>query len=135
MVRLNRNTLNEKQHNDLFQQFARTVSPVDSDHADTVLSELLGTEERVMVAKRLAVIVLLVEGTSMYKIGQLLKLSQSTVEHISQKFEKGHYDHTLQYISKTEKDYFAFLDILDNILHLGGVLPHYNGLDRYRSLR
>src|SRR3989344_7066492 len=128
MVRLNRNALSKKQLDDLFVQFAKTISPKDSKHADLVLTELLGKEERIMVAKRLAIVVLLIEGVSMYKISKLLKLSQSTVEHISKKIQNGNFDHTLGKISKSKKDYFAFLDILDNILHLGGILPHYNGL-------
>jgi uncharacterized protein YerC len=134
MVRLNRNALSKKQLDDLFTQFAKAVSPKDFKHTDLVLTELLGKEERIMLAKRFAVVAMLVEGVSMYKIGQLLKLSQSTVEHISKKLQNGHFDYMLKKISKTKKDYFAFLDTLDNILHLGGILPHYNGLDRYRFL-
>ena len=135
MVRLNRSVLSKKQLDDLFKQLAKTISPDNYAHADSVLTELLGREERIMLAKRLAIVVLLVEGASMYKIGRLLKLSQSTVGQVSRKLEKGHFDNTLSKVSKTKKDYFAFLNTLDNILHLGGILPHYNGLDRYRGIR
>lgn len=135
MVRLNRNKLSKKQLNDLFKQFAFTVSPKGSEHAERILTELLGAEERIMLAKRLAAIVLLIEGTSMYRVGQLLKLSPSTVEHMAEKLEKGECKHFLDHVSRTKKDYFAFLDTLDSILHLGGLLPHYNGLDRYRYFR
>lgn len=135
MVRLNQNKLNKKQLDGLFLQLASTVAPRDPRHADAVLKELLGREERIMLAKRLAVAVLLIEGMSMYKTGQLLKLSPSTVEHIAKKVENGKLDNALSQVSKTKRDYFAFLQVLDDILHLGGVLPHYNGLDRYKFLR
>jgi len=134
MVHLNNNNLNKRQLSDLFIQLASTIAPKDSQRANDTLTELLGTEERIMIAKRLAVVVLLIEGASQYKIGNLLKLSQSTIAHISEKLADGHYKVTLNNISKTKKDYFAFLNTLDSILHLGGILPHYNGLDRYRSL-
>lgn len=134
MVRLNRNKLNTKQLDDLFQKLASTIAPQDPKRADEVLRELMGSEERIMLAKRLAAAVLLVEGVSMYRTGQLLKLSQSTVGHIAGKLECGQFDRTLRKIAKTKKDYFSFLEALDNVLHLGGILPHYNGLDRYKHL-
>ncbi|MCD5382272.1 MAG: Trp family transcriptional regulator [Candidatus Pacebacteria bacterium] len=135
MVRLNRNILTNKQLESLFRQFTTAISPGDPSRAEEVLTELLGFEERLMLAKRLAAVVLLVEGVSMYKVGQQLKLSQSTVSALAVKLKKGHFDSTLQQVSKTKKDYFSFLDTLDSILHMGGVLPHYNGLDRYRYMK
>lgn len=134
MVRLNRNILTKKQMDNLYLHFSSAVAPDNPRHAGLVLSELLGQEEQIMIAKRLTTAVLLVEGTSRYKVGKILKLSQSTVEHIAQQLKQGHFDYTLQKISRSKKDYFAFLDALDSILHLGGILPHYNGLSRYKSL-
>ena len=134
MVHLNHNKLSKKQLDNLFSQLATTVAPKNETEATTILTELLGTEERIMVAKRLATVVLLTEGMSQYKIGNLLKLSQSTIANIAKKLQAGHYEGTLRKVSKTKKDYLAFLDTLDKILHLGGTLPHYNGLERYRGL-
>ncbi len=135
MVRLNQNEINQKQLEKLFSQLAAVVSPKDSHRAASVLSELLGKEERIMIAKRLATVFLLTEGMSRYKIGQTLKLSQSTVDHINEKLACGRYDTILRRVSKTKTNYFAILETLDDILHLGGILPHYNGLDRYRGMR
>ena len=135
MVHLNRNALTQQQLHNLYLQFSSTVSPHNPQHAEHILTEILGHEEQVMVAKRLAVVVLLVEGTSKYKISRLLKLSESTIEKIAQRLKQGQFDYTLKKVSKTKKDYFAFLSTLDSILHLGGVLPHYNGIDRYKHLR
>jgi DNA-binding NarL/FixJ family response regulator len=135
MVRLNKNFLDQKQINDLILQLAKVISPSDYSHTNVILSELLGNEERIMFAKRLAVVILLTEGTSRYKVSQILKLSQSTVEKTAKKMEEGHFDTVLKKVGRTKKDYFAFLDTLDSILHLGGILPHYNGLDRYKAIR
>ncbi len=134
MVHLNQNNLSKKQLDDLFTQLSSTIAPADQQRAGCILTELLGIEERIMIAKRLAAVGLLAEGASQYKIGNLLKLSQSTIAHINEKLESGQYNVTLKNVSKTKKDYFTFLNTLDNILHLGGILPHYNGLDRYRGI-
>ncbi len=133
MVRLNKNQLTPKQIENLLFQLAKTVAPKDCPRTASVLHELLGNEEQIMVAKRVATIVLLAEGYSAYKISHLLKLSKSTVATISQKMERGEYQTVLESLGKTKKNYFAILEAIDSILHLGGILPHYNGLDRYRG--
>jgi Trp operon repressor len=135
MVRLNKNNLSKKQTDELFTQLAKVISPSDSTQAELILSKLLGTEERIMLAKRMAVVILLAEGVSRYKISQILKLSQSTVDTVFDKSKEGHFDVVLRRIACTKKDYFVFLDVLDSILHLGGILPHRNGLDRYKHIR
>jgi len=135
MVRLNRNTLEDKQLEKLFLQLAASISPTDPKRGGNILSELLGPEEKIMMAKRLSAVVLLNEGTSMYKISNILKISKSTVESTNRKLKCGHYKVTLETVSKTKKDYFKFLKTLDIILHLGGRLPHYHGPDRYKGLK
>lgn len=134
MVHLNQNTLKEKQLDDLFFQFSSVIAPSNEKSANTILTELLGFEERIMIAKRLAVVVLLAEGASQYKISNLLKLSQSTIANIAKRLESGQYESTLKNVSSTNKGYFEFLKTLDRILHLDGLLSHYNGLERYKGL-
>lgn len=131
MVRLNSNQLTDKQIERLWLQLAQMVAPKSAHHSAAVLQEILGYEERVMVAKRLAAAVLLVEGLTPYRIADELKLSQATIHAIREKVDKGEFNESLTYISRNKKNYFAFLNTLDTILHLGGILPHYNGLDRY----
>lgn len=132
MVRLNKTSLYPKQIQDLLLQLAKVTAPKEAAHAHAILSELLGTEEQIMLAKRLAAIVLLAEGYSSYKISRTLKLSKSTIATISFKMERGDYKAVLKTLGKDKKDYFAILKALDDILHLGGILPHYNGLSRYK---
>lgn len=134
MVRLNKTHLQQKQINQLFQQLAKVIAPKHADHAANTLSELLGQEERIMLAKRLAVIVLLSEGFSAYRIADELKLSQSTIAATAEKLNSGAYRTIEQNLRKDTKNYFAILEVIDSVLHLGGILPHYNGMDRYRGL-
>jgi uncharacterized protein YerC len=134
MVRVNKNLLPAKDLNKLYRQFDVTLAKLDTHAASAFMSELLGPEERITIAKRLAAVVLLVEGYSEYKTAKLLKLSPTTTEKIATKVKLGKYQGLLKILGKSKKDYFKFLETLDNILHLGGILPHYNGLDRYRGL-
>ncbi|MDC1205523.1 hypothetical protein N8083_01605 [Candidatus Pacebacteria bacterium] len=134
MVRLNKTPLTTEQIDKLFFQLAKVLSPRQEIRVTAVLNEILGREERIMIAKRLATIVLLSENLSSYKISRILKLSESTVATISKNLIRGEYKTILQTLGKNKKNYFAVLETIDNILHLGGVLPHYNGLDRDRGL-
>jgi uncharacterized protein YerC len=135
MVHLNRNDLDALQQQKLLAQLAKILNPTQTKKTHELISELLGQEEQIMVAKRLAVIILLSEELTAYKISRLLKLSESTVHKIEDRLHSGHYDHVLHTIGKTKKDYFQVLRAIDSILHLGGILPHYNGLDRYKYLK
>ncbi len=134
MVRINKNVLPEKDLDKLFNQLNNTLGKFDKNASGVFLTEMLGFEERMTIAKRLAAVILLVENYSEYKTAKLLKLSPSTTQSIATKIKLGRYEGTLQLLGKSKKDYFAFLNTLDKILHLGGILPHYNGLDRYDGI-
>ena len=134
MVRLNKTHLQEEQINKLFFQLATMLTSKQAGHVNAVLFEILGREEQIMIAKRLAVILLISEGLSSYKIGNTLKLSESTIASIRNKLANDKYDTIMQNLGKSKKKYFDLLTTLDSILHLGGILPHYNGLDRYKGL-
>ncbi len=130
MVRLNSTQLSEAQLVQLFSQFSRAVASLSGSEAGSFLCELLGHEEHVMLAKRFATIVLLVEGVSKYRASRILKISPSTAEKVHAKLEKGEYKQLLKTLGKDKKEYWDILNTLDSILHLGGILPHYNGIDR-----
>ena len=132
MVNVNKHRLPKRDLEKLFEQLNLTLAKLDKNSAGAFLEEILGYEERLTVAKRLASIVLLAEGYSQYKTAKLLKLSPTTVEGIATRLEQGNYRGTIAILGKSKKNYFLILEALDSILHLGGALPHYNGLDRYR---
>ena len=135
MVRLNKNRLSQKQFGKLFEQLNHTLGVLSEKETGYFLSELLGQEERIMLAKRLAIIILLLEGRSLYRISNDLKISSATADKIRDKLENNEYDHLITSLGKNKKEYFSILETLDSILHLGGALPHYNGLDRYKHLK
>lgn len=133
-MRVNKTQLSKRQEAALFKQFDDLLGSLSRQQTSAFVAELLGPEERLMLAKRLAIMLLLLGGTSLYKISELLKVSSATAEKVKRKLERGDYEHTIKLLGKNKTDYFKLLDALDAILHLGGALPHYNGLDRYRFL-
>ncbi len=135
MVRLNKNLLSTNQLEELFIQFTHVAHTKSALETGLILQEVLGKEERVMVAKRIAIIVLIAEGRSLYNIANVLKVSPATAEKIKKNLDSGSYDSILKKLGKSKKSYFEILNTIDSILHLGGILPHYNGLERYKGVR
>ena len=84
MVRLNKNALTKGQLNRLFDQLNNTLCKLSSNDTNLLLSDLLGNEEKIMLAKRLGVIILLLEGYSLYKISDVLKVSSATASKLKQ---------------------------------------------------
>lgn len=125
MVRLNKNLLTDTQLDSLFSQFSKLLNDKDQSKTEDLLREILGPEERIMIAKRLAIVILLVEGHSYYSVAKKLKVSSATAQRIKLGVEKGRYQSILRSLGKSKRDYFAILDTIDSILHLGGLLPHY----------
>jgi|CXWL01.1.fsa_nt_gi uncharacterized protein YerC len=134
MVHVNRNELPKEELDALFSQFDTFLSKLNKGATSVFLGELLGREERITLAKRLTVIILLHEGISEYKVAKVLKLSPTTTGRIAKDMTQGTYRKTIALLSKNKRNYFAILDSIDSIIHLGGILPHRQGLERYKHL-
>lgn len=134
MVRLNKTKLSTQQLDSLFSQLNKTLGTLSNNQTNYFLSELLGNEERIMLAKRLAIIILLLENKSLYRIADILKVSPTTAEKIKFKLDSGEFSHITVALGQNKNEYYSILETLDSILHLGGILPHRNGLERYRGL-
>ena len=95
-----------------------------------VANELFTHTEKIMLAKRIAVILLLDNGLPQHRICELLKVSPTTVAKASLRIEMGKYDAILK-VSKREK-----LDIeklVWNILTAGGIMPPRVGRKYWRK--
>lgn len=132
MVHLNKTKLKEAELEKLYSQLDRSLSGLSANKVDVFLRELLGPEERVMLAKRIATIVMLTRGYSYYRISETLKVGLATPSRINEKLEQGQYDQLLKLLRKNKADYTALLKIIENILSVGGIMPSKAGLDRYK---
>lgn len=79
MPQISRRTLSSKTKTDITEQFINTIAGLEKPSAQIFFNRFFTKTERLMFAKRLAIIYLLREGFSAYRIAQLLKVSQTTV--------------------------------------------------------
>jgi uncharacterized protein YerC len=118
--------------NNLFGHIVGIHTSVD---ADKFLSALLTSSERIMLAKRFAVIFMLERGWSSVVIAKTLKMSPTTILKIDDDREEGIYDFILERIPKkhtnTAKSSDFWVD-LDKFLRVGGIMPP-RGRGRWRD--
>jgi uncharacterized protein YerC len=96
-----------------------------------LLAELLTSTEHLMLAKRLAIIIMLHNKCSRYYIAKTLKVSESTVARMWHSYENGGFDHILKYV-KNKKEKNQFLHDIERLLGAG--LPPIVGRGRWRNL-
>jgi Trp operon repressor len=92
----------------------------DKKYLSIVIDELFTPTEKTMLAKRLAIILMLANSVPQHRVVEILKVSPSTVAKTSLGIEIGKYETTLK-VSKKEK-----LDIeklVWDILTAGGIMP------------
>jgi hypothetical protein len=131
MTHISKDRLKPAHIRKLFSQLARYLKRSQSD-TEAVLSELLGEEEQIMLAKRFAAIMMLAEGNSLYRTGQLLDMSPSTVERLRDKMRAGAYDSLVTRLQHNKKAYQDFWKTLEVVLRAG--MPPL-GRGRWKSIR
>lgn len=130
MTRVSKEKLQTSHLKKLYVELAKTIVSLDKKNADIFLDELLGEEEKMMIAKRFAAIVMLIERNSVYRISQLLLLSPSTVARLRDKLSNGEYVGIEQILGRKKKEYKDFWNTLEVILRAG--LPP-RGRGRWKS--
>jgi len=82
-------------------------------------NEFFTKTEKIMFAKRFAVITMLAKEISNYEISQKLAMSPATVDRMSLKFEKGDYNELIKIISNSRM--WKKVELL--LLTTGGLMP------------
>jgi uncharacterized protein YerC len=70
MTNISKNPLSADELERLFFQLNTTIATLNKQGAHDFLHDLLGTEERIMLAKRFAIIVMITENYSTYSIAK-----------------------------------------------------------------
>jgi uncharacterized protein YerC len=105
----------------LFKKLLAILERAQSKQSfSSVINELFTSTEKIMLAKRLAIVLMLASGTPQHKIVDILKVSPTTVAKASLRIEIGKYEVILQ-ISKKEK--VDLEKLVWNILTVGGIMP------------
>ena len=93
------------------------------------LSDFLTQTEKIMLAKRFAVIYLLSNDVPVSYIAESFHMSPATIFRMSLKYDVGNYSSLLKVIKQEDKDIWK---ILEKILKAG--LPHRAGRGRWKFL-
>lgn len=131
MAHISKQQLKKEHLDTLFLQLSKTIALLNKNSAHYFFDELLGPEEKIMIAKRLAAIVMCIEGNSSYRIWQLLKMSPSTTDRIRLQYELGTYKNIEKILKSNKADYERFWTTLEIILRAG--LPPM-GRGRWKSV-
>jgi len=114
-------------HTELVRSFERSFK---NNSSKNVFYEFFTPTERIMFAKRLAVIALLSKEASTLTISEALSMSPSTVDKMRIKYEHGDYEK----IIKTALGKKDIWDILEQIFTAGGLIPQKVGTSRWKKL-
>ena len=117
--------------NKLFEQLTRVVARSGRNNADLLLDGLLTESEKIMLAKRLAVILMLREACPTTVISRTLDLSRSTVSLMRHDYIRGQYSHVLKLCGRTKEEKEQMWKTVDKVLRLG--MPSM-GKDRWEWL-
>jgi hypothetical protein len=79
-----------------------------------------------MLAKRLAIITLIHEKRPIHRIATYLHVSETTVANLKRRYDEDEFCNTLRALTKNKADYTQFIDLLDSILTVGGIMPRRN---------
>ncbi|PIP14678.1 hypothetical protein COX47_03855, partial [Candidatus Roizmanbacteria bacterium CG23_combo_of_CG06-09_8_20_14_all_35_49] len=117
MTRISRYPVKEEVLEKLFELFFKTVgNKENSKDFYEVINDLLSPTERVMIAKRIAIIFLLIKNIEFQNICQVLKVSSSTVSKFSLLKEKeSPIIKNLQGFIIKDEFYDFFLDFLNTL--------------------
>ena len=101
MPHISKQLLEKEKFIGIHKQFYKIITELSrSGNSKVVFSELLTKTEKLMLAKRLAIIVMLDKKESIYAIEQTLKVSPSTVARMSLSHENGKYSELLKEVRK-----------------------------------
>ena len=121
MPHVSNKKINKKLSGKLFKKLLDILAGKrDRKVSSALISELLTPTEKIMLAKRLSLVLMLNDNIPQNKISEVLKMSPSTIARMSLKVEIGKYG-TILDISKKEK--IDVEKIIWDILTLVGYAP------------
>lgn len=111
--------------------------PREPKNARLFLNDVLTPTERIMIAKRLAAVVMLCRGYSGYKVRMALKLSPSTITRLRAELDKGAFPYLESLFESTrskqqKREAEDFWDVLYKFILMG--MPPRVGRGRWKFL-
>ncbi|TSC86419.1 MAG: hypothetical protein G01um10148_405 [Parcubacteria group bacterium Gr01-1014_8] len=134
MTHVSKYTMNRKIENRINNNLMNAFF-TSADRGKPLLQSLLTSTEKVMLAKRFAIIVMLEKDFSYYRIEKTLKVSTSTIKRLHRRLLAGMFDPIRNAITGKRSD-ISFLETLEIFLSAG--MPSIAGprhAKRIRELR
>ena len=104
MPHISNRKIDDKSFNKIYDQLISVFdTSAKSLSSDVLLDEFLTKTEKIMFAKRLAILGMIDEGVSKYYIADILTVSSSTVDRLALKYEIGKFPHLLKIIKKNKE--------------------------------
>ena len=123
MPHVSKRLLEQKKFLGIHKELFKVITALSrSGETSVILDTLLTKTEKLMLAKRLAIILMVDRKESIYAIEQTLKVSPSTVARILLQYENGMYTKLLKEISKQSSFW----------LQLEKILPPRVGKNRFK---
>ncbi len=119
MVNVSKRTLKEKHFTELLGQLAKITAKSNHRTATAYLTELLTTSEQVMLAKRLAIILMLREQVANPVIAKTLRVSRTTVSKVFNEYFNGHFHTIGRLAGRTKAEKQELWSMVEKVLSLG----------------
>lgn len=135
MTHVSKKRLKKDVATELADQFLTFLALATSKKEARILAnELLSQTERVMLAKRLAIVVLLVRGYSFTQIEESLGVTRQTSVRVWKEVKNGKYQHITRYAREHTRHFKkeSFVDELIRVIHFG--MPPRAGKGRWKFL-
>ena len=120
----------------IHDQFIQTISTLkNKNQAKQFIGELLTSTEKIMIAKRLAIIIMLKHNYSIYQIKNSLKVSPSTVARLRDNIDEEKYKCIESFFRFSHNKTFRknnFMDHLEKFILMG--MPARVGENRWKFM-
>ncbi|HCM82288.1 MAG: hypothetical protein UV63_C0006G0027 [Microgenomates group bacterium GW2011_GWC1_43_11] len=136
MAQISKYRLRKEIEERMYEVFLDSISMVQNrNHVSKLINDLLSPTEKIMLAKRLSIALLLMKQYQYRSIAQLLHVSYGTVNRVGRMLESGNggYVMVLSVLLKQEK-FVSFLNKIDDIL-AEIFIPYNRNLGEWRKKR
>ncbi|MFA6397227.1 MAG: hypothetical protein WDK96_00045 [Candidatus Paceibacterota bacterium] len=131
MPHISKNKISSKLYEKIFLKLISILEKAgNKNYLNLVIRELFTKTEKIMLAKRLAIILMISDNIPQHRVVEILKVSPSTVAKISLQVDVGKHKRLLE-ISKIEK--IDLEKIVWKILTFNGVMPPKTGKKYWRQ--
>ena len=130
MPQVSKKKIKNKEFEKIFKKFIDVIDlSGSSKHTKNFLNEFFYPTERIMLAKRIGIIYMIIHEIPDRVISDTLSVSTSTIGRIIEKYDRGDYKYLDSIIRKNKES------IIDMIEELYFILPPKAGRKRYRFVR